>query len=200
MRADALTALCRDVEERARSIAARAGGWPCRKGCDACCRRLASVPRLTRPEWDLLSQGCAALPAAVRREVSRRLEGLAVAVRPVVCPLLDLSSGACLVYFHRPAACRAYGFYVQRDAGLYCGIIQERVETGEYRDVVWGNYGALERRLGELGEARDLRDWFGSCHRMDRAETDSSPIPPPALRSSAWQPAAGSPTSTTAAE
>lgn len=169
MTPDALTELQCDVEERARAIAARPGGWPCRKGCDACCRRLASVPRLTRPEWEALARGVAALPEAVRREVASRVEALAGAVRPVVCPLLDTASRVCLVYAHRPVACRAYGFYVERDAGLYCAAIQARVETGEYRDVVWGNYGAVERRLGELGEARGLREWFGLYRWIDRA-------------------------------
>ncbi len=43
-------------------------------------------------------------------------------------------------YAQRPVACRTYGFYVQRELGLYCGDIEARVAGGELADVVWGNH------------------------------------------------------------
>lgn len=80
--------------------------------------------------------------------------------RPVVCPLLDQTTGACPVYAQRPVACRTYGFYVQRDLGLYCHDIESRVAEGTLADVVWGNHDAIDRQLAGFGESRSLREWF----------------------------------------
>jgi hypothetical protein len=57
-------------------------------------------------------------------------------------------------------ACRTYGFYVQRDKGLYCQEIEARVADGFMSDVVWGNHEAIEHRLASLGETRALTEWF----------------------------------------
>ncbi|MEP7363357.1 MAG: YkgJ family cysteine cluster protein [Acidobacteriota bacterium] len=134
--------------------------FPCRKGCDHCCRHLASLPLLTEPEWELLREGIAQLGTTARVEIEARLAALGpLAPRPVVCPLLDTASGACLVYAHRPTACRTYGFYVERDKGLYCGEIQTSVERGELNHIVWGNHSGIEGRLGNLGPARSLDEW-----------------------------------------
>jgi len=65
-----------------------------------------------------------------------------------------------MVYVHRPVACRTYGFYVQRDKGLYCKDIESRVAGGDWAEVVWGNQDAIDRRLCGLGETRDLTEWF----------------------------------------
>ncbi|MGD0961341.1 MAG: hypothetical protein ABSB19_16150, partial [Methylomonas sp.] len=70
------------------------------------------------------------------------------------------ATGACLVYAHRPVACRTYGFYVQRDQGLYCKDIESRVAGGAWGDVVWGNHDAIDSRLRGLGETRELTEWF----------------------------------------
>jgi Fe-S-cluster containining protein len=146
-----------EIGARAAAIAAGAPPWPCRKGCDLCCRRLAAVPRLTAPEWELLREGIARLAPAARAEVAARIRNLDAAP-PVVCPLLDPAAGVCLVYDHRPVACRTYGFYVERDGGLYCRDILARVERGECENVVWGSAAAVERRLDEFGPRYDLRD------------------------------------------
>jgi Fe-S-cluster containining protein len=74
--------------------------------------------------------------------------------------MLEESTGACRVYVHRPVACRTYGFYVERDQGLYCSDIEARVADGGWADVVWGNQANIERRLGDLGDTRDLTEWF----------------------------------------
>ena len=51
--------------------------------------------------------------------------------------MLDRADGACLVYAQRPVACRTFGFYVQRDLGLYCKDIESRVADGALTEVVW---------------------------------------------------------------
>jgi len=157
----ALTQLHADIDRRVQSIRDAAAEWPCAKGCDQCCHRLAEIPTLTRAEWDLLHEGLAALPELQRAEIGERIMALAGSTeRPVTCPFLDRETGACPVYPHRPIACRTYGFYVQRDRGLYCGEIEARVASGDLAFVVWGNHDAIDRGLAALGEARPLTDWF----------------------------------------
>ncbi|WP_333878315.1 YkgJ family cysteine cluster protein [Methylobacter sp.] len=156
-----LTQLHADIEARVQSIREGNPDWLCRMGCDSCCRRLAEVPRLTAEEWDLLRDGLAALPPERLLEIGQDIAALAEqSSRPIVCPLLDRSAGACLVYEHRPVACRTYGFYVQRDLGLYCKDIESRVADGAWAEVVWGNQDVIDRRLGGLGDTRDLTEWF----------------------------------------
>ena len=148
-----------DIDARAAGIVRTHPGWPCRKGCDACCRRLASAPSLTAPEWERLREGLDALPAAVRAAVLARIEAMPD-VPPLTCPMLDREAGACLVYAHRPAACRTYGYYQERDRGLYCQELHGRVDAGEFSGAVWGNAAAVEARLRGFGAARGLREWL----------------------------------------
>jgi len=112
------------VRTRVEEIAGSHGEWPCRKGCDECCRRLASSPRVSRPEWERIAAAVAALPPRVAQSVRERIRESAEAPRPVVCPLLDTAAGTCLVYEARPVACRAYGFYADRELVLGCGRIE----------------------------------------------------------------------------
>jgi hypothetical protein len=56
--------------------------------------------------------------------------------------------------------CRSYGFYVQRDKGLYCHDIEMKVADGALPDVVWGNHDAIDQRLADLGVTRTMTDWF----------------------------------------
>lgn len=147
-----------DVDERVRSIVESAGGWPCRKGCDHCCRHLAELPQATGEEWALIFAEVDRLPSSVRESVEARLEvALQVKARPYVCPFLDQTSGACLVYSQRPIACRTYGFYVERGQGLYCSDIEARAAGGEFDEVVWGNAEAIDARVRQQGELLDLR-------------------------------------------
>jgi len=156
-----LTQLHADIEQRVQTIRADNADWLCRMGCDSCCRRLAEIPRLSAEEWDWLREGLAALPPERLQEIGQDIAALAEqSTRPIVCPLLDRSAGACMVYAHRPVACRTYGFYVQRDQGLYCKDIESRVADGAWAEVVWGNQDAIDRRLGSLGDSRDLTEWF----------------------------------------
>jgi Fe-S-cluster containining protein len=150
-----------DIDVRVQTIRGDRAAWLCGKGCDSCCRRLANVPQLTSAEWDLLREGLTELPPERLQEIRRNMAALtSQRSRPITCPLLDLDTGACPVYTQRPVACRTYGFYVQRDLGLYCHDIESRVADGTLADVVWGNHDAIDHQLASLGEIRALTDWF----------------------------------------
>lgn len=148
------------VESRFREIEFAHGGWPCRKGCDDCCRSLASEPRVSRQEWLALAAAINALPEVIAEYAWQRIRESAGAARPVVCPLLDSGSGACLVYDSRPIACRAYGFYAERGEVLGCGRIEALAE--ESCDIVWGNHQTLADRMREFEPVRTLAEWMGA--------------------------------------
>ena len=169
-----LLQLHREVDSRASKIASSQIHWPCRRGCNTCCRRLAELPRLARAEWDLLEEGLARLPGPLQVQIGERIHALRPGERPTVCPFLDREAGSCLVYEYRPVACRTYGFYVERDRGLYCGQIEERVNSGEFAGVVWGNVAGVEARVEGLGERIGLPEWFS-----DSPEWPLRPLPTP---------------------
>lgn len=150
-----------DIDQRVGSIRATHSDWQCARGCATCCRQLADVPLLTAAEWALLKEGLAMLAPARLAEIRRKVAELQrTPSRPIICPMLDESEGACPVYAQRPVACRSYGFYVQRELGLYCRDIEARVAGGDLADVVWGNHDAVDHALAALGTARPLTDWF----------------------------------------
>jgi Fe-S-cluster containining protein len=153
---------------RTAGIAGAHGNWPCKRGCDDCCRRLAELPRATRLEWERLWAAVRALPPAVQRDVDERCaallrEAAAGARSLLTCPFLDRDAGACLVYQDRLAACRTYGFYAARDGGRWCQRV-EAIATGPTgRDVVWGNHAAVDADLAALdGPALTLAEWFAA--------------------------------------
>jgi Fe-S-cluster containining protein len=156
-----LTQLHADIDARVAAIRAYSADWLCAKGCDTCCRQLADVPQLIAGEWDLLQEGLASLPPERFGEIRQRTAVLTLQPnRPVVCPLLDLQTGACQVYAHRPIACRTYGFYVQRDKGLYCRDIKARADDGSLSEVVWGNHEVIDQQLSGQSEICALTEWF----------------------------------------
>ncbi len=158
---DTLPKIHADIEARVAAIRQAHPEWLCGKGCAGCCRRLADVPQLTPEEWSPLQAELAALPATELEEIGRRMDVLArQPLPPVVCPLLDAATGACRVYASRPVACRTYGFYRQRELGLYCADIESRAADGTLDDVVWGNHDAIDARLATLGKTRPLTAWF----------------------------------------
>jgi len=163
-----LKILHREIAARCQSItAAHSGPWPCHRGCDHCCRHLAHEPLLTRAEWDLLAPH---LPADLALD----------AATTRVCPLLDAATGACRVYPVRPIACRTYGFYVERDAGLYCHIIREQVDQGRMDGTVWGNQVAIDRQLDALGDRQPLSTWLATTgtrpHPSPRPSAQTTPL------------------------
>jgi Fe-S-cluster containining protein len=151
MSVELLRVLHADVQRRCAATLAEHPDWPCRKGCDLCCRRLAHIPELTAAEMELLARALERLSPAERQAAVERAESLRSVPPPYTCPFLDRGSGACLVYDARPVECRTYGFYADREAGLYCAEIQSRVERGEWSSVIWGNAEAVEARLDLLG-------------------------------------------------
>ncbi len=156
-----LSQLHSDIETRVTTTLESQPDWLCREGCDGCCRRLAEVPSITAQEWALLQTGLAALPPEQLQAIGRAISALASqTTRPVICPMLDRDKGACTVYPYRPVACRTYGFYVQRDLGLYCKDIEAQVDKGDLAEVVWGNHDVIDQRLSRLGESRELTEWF----------------------------------------
>jgi Fe-S-cluster containining protein len=137
-----LLAIYEDIDRRAKATHEADPSWPCRRGCDHCCRSLAEPMRITRAEWELLRG------AIVGRPTSDD---------PRVCPFLDRDEGACRVYAHRPAACRTYGYYVDRDKVLGCAQILERADA----PVVWGNEESVRQALATLSdEALPLTEWL----------------------------------------
>ena len=156
-----LAQLHAEIDLRVQAIRENLPDWPCAKGCDNCCRRLAEIPTLTATEWELLREGLTALPPERLRQIEHNMHALADGQsRPITCPLLDQNTGSCPVYAQRPVACRTYGFYVQRTHGLYCHDIESRVSSGDMAEVIWGNHEAIDTRLSEQGETRTLTAWF----------------------------------------
>ena len=54
---DDLITLHEAIDSRVQSIRNGVADWPCAKGCDACCHRLAEIPSLTGAEWEMLKAG-----------------------------------------------------------------------------------------------------------------------------------------------
>ena len=159
-----------DIDRRVQTILQDRSDWLCTKGCDNCCRQLAEVPQLTLAEWNLLQEGLQDLTPERLQEVSNNMAALTQS-RPITCPMLDLAAGTCPVYAQRPVACRTYGFYAQRDKGLYCNDIKTRMDDGTWADVVWGNHDAIDQQLAGLGESRALTDWFERWIVANKGET-----------------------------
>ena len=151
-----------DIAQRVRAITEERPLWPCHKGWDGCCRRLAQPPEITAAEWHVVHQGFLHLSPVTQHEVARRIRALAHwQGGPVTCPFLDDTHGTCLIYAYRPAACRMYGFYVSRTDNWWCTDIQVLYETGVCDGVVLGNQSAIERALHQqCGEVQSLVEWF----------------------------------------
>jgi Fe-S-cluster containining protein len=172
----ALRIIQQHVQRRAEEIASENPDWPCRKGCDECCRRLASVPLVTREEWQAIASILELLPAETAELIRKRIRDSAHLSRPVVCPMLDTDSGTCLVYEARPVACRAYGFYMERGDVLGCSRIETIAQQAP--DVVWGNHVALEERLRTLGNAAELYHWLADGESSENPKISGVDVQP----------------------
>jgi len=161
------------VAERARAMRAVRPDWPCRRGCDACCRQLDHAPELTAAEWARVDAAVAALEPEARAAVERRIDRVLEQgdASRVACPYLDEAAGACRIYEARPLACRTYGFFVARDAPEVCSIIDADVAARGERGLVWGNATsfALEREA-RLGAAIPF-----ATHYSSRGESPRCP-------------------------
>lgn len=109
---------------------------------------------MTEPEWQHVQSAIGKLSEEQQHEIQSRLAALRQdTTRPITCPFLH--EGACSIYEARPIACRTYGFYVERDKGLYCGIIEQLDTT----DVVWGNAVSVDEAMTAFGPTRTLLEW-----------------------------------------
>ena len=149
------------IDARARATREEHPFWPCAVGCDACCRSLPHLPTIAAEEWARVWDAIATLEDDVRAGVIARTLAAAGATGPLTCPLLDGARGACRVYDARPIACRTYGFYTERDAGLHCERVTRAIdERGVQSAVVWGNGEAVLRERRARGEAVALDVWL----------------------------------------
>jgi Fe-S-cluster containining protein len=116
------------------------------------------VPLITREEWQEIAAQLERLEPITAAAIRERIRKSQSASRPIVCPMLDERSGTCLIYEARPIACRAYGFYVERESVLGCHRI--KLIADESPGVIWGNSVALEDKLKPLGPAAELYHWL----------------------------------------
>lgn len=162
-----LLVLFDEVEARAAALAQAHAGWPCTRGCGACCRGLARVPELTRSEWELVAAALERLPDLEHEICLERARTLASALREhggdqrCECPLFDPHSETCRVYAARPLACRSYGFYAGRQHDAWCELVAAHV--ADKRDqLLLGNLDGVEAELGRIdADRRSLLDWLG---------------------------------------
>lgn len=150
------------IDQRVAAITAAQPLWPCHKGCDGCCRRLAQTPEMTAAEWHVVYNGFLHLEPAMQDHVASKIRALAQAPQPhVMCPFLDDTSGACRIYAHRPAACRMYGFYVSHEGNWWCDIIEARHADGMGEGLILGNHRAMMRQCeAQFGEVKSIVAWF----------------------------------------
>ena len=93
----ALEELYQRLEARSASITQERAWWPCRMGCDHCCRHLSDPLPITALEWAVLWEGFQRLPPETQAEIRARVAEWerAGAKRPYTCPFLDPKAGAC---------------------------------------------------------------------------------------------------------
>ncbi|MBK8251340.1 MAG: YkgJ family cysteine cluster protein [Polyangiaceae bacterium] len=72
-----LAVLYSDISTRTQTIAAEHTWWPCKKGCDSCCKNLAAPPAFTPLEWEVLWEEFTQLPLATQHLVRDRVAQLA---------------------------------------------------------------------------------------------------------------------------
>lgn len=153
-----------EVEARASAMKREAPSWPCRAGCDDCCRNLHRSPVLTRQEFERLQQAVKQLGDETRQAVQARLDELSDQDGRVVCPMLDTTEGRCLTYDARPVACRTYGYYRSHSHDAWCDKVQEHVQRTAPACPA-GNHDAVERALQSMSTRKALHEWWREAER-----------------------------------
>ncbi len=64
------------IEFRVQAIRVDRDWWPCRCGCDFCCRHLAHPPELSPAEWERVNAAVAGLPTSIQASVEQRIDAL----------------------------------------------------------------------------------------------------------------------------
>lgn len=147
------------IESTVQTIRADREWWPCRRGCDHCCRHLAHPPELSVAEWARVDAALAMLPASVQVAIEQQIESLLQQIvektlsSPVVCPYLNQQEGSCYIYDSRPIICRTYGFFVDREHDLYCQQIETEVSKHEEDAIVWGNAAVIGNEIERISGA-----------------------------------------------
>ncbi len=132
-----------------REIYAELANRPIERNCTRlheCChfRLTGRTPYLTRGEALVAAKG---LRTSGRRELPQRRDG--------ACPLLDQSSGNCLIYDHRPFGCRTHfcaaagGPYARREVADLIGRL-DRIDSDLGGDGASALPHAVEAALREL--------------------------------------------------
>ncbi len=176
------------IAHRVDAIADAHPWWPCRCGCDGCCRNLGDVPRATAAEWARVGEALHALDETARAVVHRDLDAFCEDPdrQPVGCPLLDRERGACRIYEARPLACRSYGFFVSRGDGRWCGLVEAALDAhpDEASAITFGNRDALDHEVrAALGDTIAMDAWWRSArpadaHSYSTSSSDSvGPLP-----------------------
>lgn len=132
--------------------------FPCRRGCDQCCRQLAHPPELTPGEWARIDRAIAALPDVLRTQIQEKIQALLTQIvqgttpAAIVCPFLNDREGACHIYEARPIACRTYGFFVARNHNQYCTLIEAELEQRHHPPILWGNASSVQHELAAIDD------------------------------------------------
>lgn len=122
---------------------------------------------MTELEWRQLRSSLAALEGTTRQNVMAKIRALTPGQGRVVCPMLDLAEGACVVYDGRPLACRTYGYYVHDRDDKWCAQVTDHLVETAAPHVVMGNEAALERRLSRAsGPVRGLDEWIRELSQL----------------------------------
>lgn len=144
------------IELRVQSIRLGRDWWPCRRGCDHCCRHLAHPPELSAAEWARVDKAVAQLPVLERTTVEQKIDALLQQIiedasnSSIVCPYLNEQEGACRIYDFRPVACRTYGFFVARDHDQFCQQIESEVNERGEDAIVWGNAETIRHDVKQI--------------------------------------------------
>lgn len=122
----------------------------CAKGCSDCCKMNVSISII---EAERLSSVCGRKMASVNRPIRHSTDEF----NGIPCPFLQ--NNACLVYEHRPYACRAH--YSFDDTAYWChpsrsnaaefSLLESGGAKQAYQEVV------MKSRLGGFA---DIRDFF----------------------------------------